>query len=191
MYFSIHRRKHRVTQIPLSYDTLSKGKQFNQKWKCFGWYSLFLPDIHTQLSSSDGSLFLTLLISLRHSWCVQDTSSSTGKTPSLGKMEHSLNMGNIAGMPDNVLSSVYHCTLMCFRQEVDGCVLNLSDCSLNEHLSLAACLSRPSFSLELPKGKVYIWQNEKESQIHPFLLRGMKELKSFRVTAQSEHLSLL
>lgn len=98
-------------------------------------------------------------------------------------------MGNRAKMADNMLRSVYRCTLMCFRRGVDECVLNLGDCSLNEHLSLAACLI--SSSLELPKGKVYIWQIKKESQIHPFLLRGMKEPRSFRVTAQSEHLSFL
>lgn len=98
-------------------------------------------------------------------------------------------MGNRAGKADDMLPSVYHCTLMCFRRKVDECVLNLGDCSLNEHLSLPACLARASFSLELPKGEVYIWQNKKESQAHPFLLRGMKELRSFRVTAQSEHLS--
>lgn len=149
----------------------------------------FPPDTHN-FSSIHRKAFLTLVLGSICPLMFEMRRVLQAERPSWERWRR-VYMRNRAGKADNMLRSVFHCTLMCFRREVDECVLNLGDCSLNEHLSLPACLARASFSLELPKGEVYIWQNEKESQAHPFLLRGMKKLRSFRVTAQSEHLSFL
>lgn len=62
----------------------------------------------------------------------------------------------------------------------DGSVFSFRQCSLNGvHLSPPACLPGRGFSLELPKGKVYIWQNEREREIVHFHTEGWKSRAEF------------
>lgn len=94
------------------------------------------------------------------------------------KMDHTLKIGE-SGKPLQwcafLTLALYTDMLWTGSGGVDGCVFSPGQCSLNGvHLSPPACLF--SFCLELPKGKVYIWQNEKQREICPFSQRGMKEL---------------
>lgn len=98
------------------------------------------------------------------------------------KMDHTLEMGESGESPVAICfphSGTVHWHALDRKRggRVDGCVFSPGQCSLNGvHLSPPACLASPSFSWDLPNGKVYIWQNEKEREIRPFPQRGMKEL---------------
>lgn len=82
------------------------------------------------------------------------------------------------------------------HSDVDRCVLNLNDFSFNKHLPLACWF----FHLLVSQVPALFWNYPKERftsdrmkgkarSVH--FCWGMKALRSFRVTAQSNHLSFL
>lgn len=111
------------------------------------------------------------LIKLGQSFHLQDTNSSTSTKPTMRKKKPFLNMGNKAVKPDNILLSGYHCTWHWWTYFQPWWLLF-------EWTFISSCFPRKAqLQFGITQEKVYIWQNEKESQIHSFLLRDERAEK--------------